>query len=289
MKKTRKKETNEASNGGKAKYVLAEEKVDKFGHRVLVEPGTDYILSVFTNEPGVPIYDIPMKNQQKPKATQKEIDKLAILEDKVKNYDYSDPNAVSPEMDLLNLMNSYRWYPEIVNDGDKCGIASVLGKVILPTEFEDVKFFNFAVEEQSVITAKKEGKWGLVKTYSGESVTGFIYDYMPPVSGNITPVMKDEKWGYIKNNGESFTPLDLETVFIENGATFMNGISVFKKDGRYGVTDGYDISKPVFDEIDMVELDSSITGTRDGVKGYINEEGEFTTNEDEAYWAGDNS
>ena len=195
-----------------------------------------------------------MEKEQKPKATQKEFDQLVKLE----------------EMDALDFINSYRWYPEIVYEGDKCGIVSVLGKVVLPTEFEDIKFFASAIEKQSVATAQKNGKWGLVKTYTGESVTRFIYDYMPPVSANIIPGMKNGKWWYIKNTGELFTPMEFDMKFTDNG-----------------VTDGLEISKPVFDEIDIVELDEFISGTRDGIRGYIDQEGEFTADEEKAYWIGD--
>ena len=195
-----------------------------------------------------------MEKEQKPKATQKEFDQLVKLE----------------EMDALDFINSYRWYPEIVYEGDKCGIVSVLGKVVLPTEFEDIKFFASAIEKQSVATAQKNGKWGLVKTYTGESVTRFIYDYMPPVSANIIPGMKNGKWWYIKNTGELFTPMEFDMIFTDNG-----------------VTDGLEISKPVFDEIDIVELDEFISGTRDGIRGYIDQNGEFTSDEEMAYWIGD--
>ena len=195
-----------------------------------------------------------MEKEQKPKATQKEFDQLVKLE----------------EMDALDFINSYRWYPEIVYEGDKCGIVSVLGKVVLPTEFEDIKFFASAIEKQSVATAQKNGKWGLVKTYTGESVTRFIYDYMPPVSANIIPGMKNGKWWYIKNTGELFTPMEFDMKFTDNG-----------------VTDGLEISKPVLDEIDIVELDEFISGTRDGIRGYIDQEGEFTADEEKAYWIGD--
>ena len=187
-------------------------------------------------------------------------------------------------------------------------------------EFEDVMFINCEVENHSVVSAKKNGKWGLVKTYTGESVTGFLYDFIPPVLGSVTPVTKNNKWGYIKINGELLTsveydeifttPIDYDKIFVEDGiiyrdlivskdfATpidynriymnygpiFMNGISVFKKDGRYGVTDGLAISKPVFDEIDVVVEDTFISGTRDGIRGYIDKDGEFTADEERAYW-----
>lgn len=43
-------EIKEVTNAPGPKYVMAQEKVDKFGNRVLVEPGTDFILSVFTED-----------------------------------------------------------------------------------------------------------------------------------------------------------------------------------------------------------------------------------------------
>lgn len=239
-----------------------------------------------------------MEEEQKPKATPLDFVKRAALSELAKNSDPSDSEYYSRLADIRDWISCYRWYPELVFEGDKCGIVSLLGEVILPVEFEDIKFFDFLIEKQSVVSTKKNGKWGLVKIYTGENVTGFIYDYMPLVSANIIPVMKNGKWGYIRESGEFFTPIEYDIIFnmryytpiyfntqsTDGEITLIDGISLFEKGGRYGVTNGIEISNPVFDEIYPINSDVFISGKRDGVIGYIDKEGEFTTDYEMAYW-----
>lgn len=239
-----------------------------------------------------------MEEEQKPKATPLDFVKRAALSELAKNSDPSDSEYYSRLADIRDWISCYRWYSELVFEGDKCGIVSLLGEVILPVEFEDIKFFDFLIEKQSVVSTKKNGKWGLVKIYTGENVTGFIYDYMPLVSANIIPVMKNGKWGYIRESGEFFTPIEYDIIFnmryytpiyfntqsTDGEITLIDGISLFEKGGRYGVTNGIEISNPVFDEIYPINSDVFISGKRDGVIGYIDKEGEFTTDYEMAYW-----
>ena len=242
-----------------------------------------------------------MEEEQKPKATPIDFVKRAALSELAKNSDPSDSEYYSRLADIRDWISCYRWYPELVFEGDKCGIVSLLGEVILPVEFEDIKFIDFLIEKQSVVSTKKNGKWGLVKTFTGESLTGFIYDYMPPIDENIIPVMKNGKWGYIRESGELLTPIEYDMIFnmryfppiylnsqsADLEITLFGGISLFEKDGRYGVTDGLNISKPVFDAIYPPNDSPFIEGTRDGIPGYIDENGEFTTDEERALFMWD--
>ena len=239
-----------------------------------------------------------MEEEQKPKATQKEFKEPYVLKEEAE-IDYSSIfTSEKVFMAYYDFTNSCRGCPKIIKEGYNYGIVGVQGKIFLPAEFEDIKFCDFLIEKQSVVSTKKNGKWGLVKIYTGESVTGFIYDYMPPVSANIIPVMKNGKWGYIRESGEFFTPIEYDIIFnmrystpiyfntqsTDGEITLIDGISLFEKGGRYGVTNGIEISNPVFDEIYPINSDVFISGKRDGVIGYIDKEGEFTTDYEMAYW-----
>lgn len=223
-----------------------------------------------------------MKEHSVPKATQEDISKRAEYQERFNSGLLTDQE----NMEYLNFMNSRHWDPEFFDENGKSGIRSVLGKILVPPRYEDFICFMHSVEYLNVVAARKNGKWGVVAADgSGTELTEFHYDYIAPISGPKVVVMKDDKWGYLGMDGKPFTSIDYDGIIIEEGGqTFMNGISMFRKDGRYGVTDGISISQPVFDEIDVIELGQWITGTLDGKKGFITEEGEFTEDENEAWW-----
>jgi len=223
-----------------------------------------------------------MKEHSLPKATEEDLKKREEYHERTKSGRLSDQE----EMDYLNFMNSRQWDPEFFDENGKTGIRSVTGKMLVPPLYEDFVCFMHSVEYLNVVAARKNGKWGLVTADgSGTELSGFVYDYIAPVAGAKAVVRRDGRWGYLDLDGKPFTPVEYDAIIIEEGGyTFMNGISMFRKDGRYGVTDGISISQPVFDEIDIIELGQWITGTRDGKKGYITEKGEFTEDENEAWW-----
>lgn len=223
-----------------------------------------------------------MKEHSLPKATQEELDKKAYYENKAKKGLLSDVE----DLDYCEFMNSINWDAEFFKENGKYGILSVLDKMLVPPHYEDFVCFLNSVEYLNVVAALKNGKWGLVAADgSCTELTEFQYDYIAPIMGPKVVVMKDDKWGYLGMDGQPFTSIDYDGITIEEGGqTFVNGISMFRKEGRIGVTNGISISLPIFDEIDDIDLDQWITGTRDGKKGYITEEGEFTEDVNEAWW-----
>lgn len=223
-----------------------------------------------------------MNNTNLPKATKLQFEEKAAFIRKL-NSGLSDEQD---NMDFLDFMNSYDWTPEWIQENEKTGLKSLLGHVIVPPKYDDIFCSLHHVEHEKTVAVKKDGKWGLILTDGqGSPVTDFIFDEMFPVSGPAVAVRKGNKWGYVKTNGEALTEVNLDLIHTEpGGVTFVNGISVFIKNGLYGVTDGFTVSKPVFDDIDIPELGHFITGSRNGKKGYISEEGDFVEDEEEAWW-----
>jgi hypothetical protein len=98
-------------------------------------------------------------------------------------------------------------------------------------------------------------------------------------------VKKNGKWGYLEHSGIPFGEIEYDGINVDrNGYSFLNGYSVFTKNSLWGITDGNRITKAEFDEIDHMELDSWVTVKKNGVPGFIDEKGNFTTDEEDAYW-----
>jgi hypothetical protein len=223
-----------------------------------------------------------MKKNTLPKATEKEFARRELYREKAASGRMSEKE----NMEFLDFMNSYEWSSEFYEENGKHGIKSVLGKIIVPALYDDFRCSLYQVEHQEAAAAMNSGKWGLVATDgTGAPLTEFIYDYVAPVAGPLAVAAKDGKWEYLGMNGKSATSDKMDRILVgEDGLTFINGISIFMVNGRYGVTDGLLFSRAVFDEILEPEGGDWITGFREGEKGYINEAGDFTEDENEAWW-----
>jgi len=222
-----------------------------------------------------------MKRMELPKATKKEFAKRTKLVELLQKDDSDQLN-----MEYLDLMNSYRWFPEIYEENGNVGIKSILGKILVPPLFDDVIYSPTQIEYQPVVAAKKSSKWGLITTDGTASeITDFVYDRIAPLSFPLAVVQKNEKWGYLRFNGEHFTGIEFDSIEIwENGTTFCNGFSVFEKNGFHGITDGQRITEPVYDQINYLNMGDWITVVKNGKNGYINKDGQFTENEEDDMW-----
>ncbi len=221
----------------------------------------------------------------KPKATALEFAKREALEDQIDllSIDSKEYGLLNDE--YIDLMNSYDWNADFYEENSMYGIKLTTGKVLVPALYNDIAFIPHWVNEQSYVPVCLNNKWGIVLADGKNTIVHELeYDYINPIQGNMAVVRKGDKWGYIDVNGILSTPLQFDHIYVDGEYSFVNGISIFKKDGLYGVTDGVEFSKPVFETIDSIGLDEYVTGVFNGKQGSINKEGEFTEDKEEAYW-----
>jgi|GEM_PF-5162791 len=224
-------------------------------------------------------------SKQKSQATLAEFEKREKLEAQIDLLSFGSKEYEMLTDEYLDFVNSYDWTAVMFYKYKKIGIKSATGKILVPALYDDILFIPHWVNEQSYIAACLQGKWGIVKCDGkNTTVSSFEYDNINPIQGNMAVVRKGTKWGYIDVNGILSTPLHYDYIYDFGEYTFVNGISIFRKDGLYGVTDGVEFSKPVFDEIDIIQIDEFITGVYNGRQGFINKEGEFTEEQEDAYW-----
>ena len=221
----------------------------------------------------------------KPKATALEFAKREELEDKIDLLSIDSKEYEMLNDEYIDLMNSYDFYADFYEENGMYGIKLTTGKVLVPAMYHYVDFFPQWVNEQSYVPVCLDNKWGIVRADGSNTIVHELeYDYIAPIQGPLAIVKKGDKWGYLDIRGELSTPVHFDSIMIDGVYSFVNGISIFQKDGLYGVTDGVEFSKPVFDEINAIEIDDYVTGSFNGTQGYINIDGEFTEDQEEAYW-----
>lgn len=222
-----------------------------------------------------------MKNNELPKATEKEFAKRAELASRLNENPNDELN-----MENLKFLNSYRWDPEILEENGKVGLQDILGNLMVPALFDDLLFMPAMVKYHKVVAAQINGKWGLVANDgSGRYITNFDYDWIAPIAGPLVIVKKNGKWGYLEHSGVPFGKIEYDSIYVDrNGYSFVNGYSVFTKNPLWGITDGENITKAEFDEIEYFDLDNWVKVVKDGVYGFIDQNGKFTIDEEEANW-----
>ena len=93
-------------------------------------------------------------------------------------------------------------------------------------------------------------------------------------------LVKDGKKGLAMSDGTVVIPAQMDQVY-----TPFNGLASFEKDGKSGFSMVYEgiTTEAVYDDCEL-EGDTYLEVVKDGVKGFIDSNGVFTTDEDEAHF-----
>lgn len=193
-------------------------------------------------------------------------------------------NDPAKEHEYLEVLNSVDWSADLFEENGKHGIKNALGEVIVPARYED--FATLTDEEIAMgdpIATKKDGKWGILKAgLEEEWLIEPQFDYVGYPSRYLS-VRLGDKWGiYDLETGEYKVPVICDQVESHPGMVFVNGIGIYTSEGKTGFI-RYDgtITGAIFDEFDM-DVDEPVKVKLAGQWGFINDSGQFTTDEDEA-------
>ena len=192
--------------------------------------------------------------------------------------------------DDIDFLNTYNWNTDTFEENGAYGLKNCIGEVLVPPIFEDYLLLSYHdYKKGSKVVVMKNSKWGLIKI--GEENKWILepeFDYIG-YPNNITYVVKDKKYGVINlYEGNFLLPLELDFVTTENGIMFCNGISAYGKNDKQGVImSNGELTEAIFDEVDAPEMGESIKVRIGDQWGFINENGQFTQDEDEAYYFGE--
>jgi hypothetical protein len=209
-----------------------------------------------------------------PKPTVAVFEKRAFLEEQ---------NKVD---ELLDLMNSYDWSDEVFEENGKFGLKSSLGEILLPPKFDDFKTLSGrGMTKGQRLVAYLDGKCGIaLADGNGEWLVQPIYDEIS-FPNSIVAVLKGDKWGVMNtSSGELIIPLELDHVYGGSGFMFVNGMAYFKRDGKCGVmNDRGEFTEAIFEEAEPNDC-GEIVVKFNGEEGYIDKNGNFTTENEEAWF-----
>ena len=186
----------------------------------------------------------------------------------------------------VELYDAYDWSPELVKEGDNYGLKNLLGEVILPAEYDNLKLVgSVIVEKGDRIVAIKDGLWGVViADGTGTWMVKPEFNYIG-YPNDITNVQKGDHWGVLNiTTGEYLIPPECDKIFETNGLIFINGIGYYQKKDKIGIiTEDGDFTEAIFDAVGAVPT-GWVEVSHNGQWGYIDENDQFTENpEDAAY------
>ena len=216
-----------------------------------------------------------MENEKLPRPTQADYDKLLQLEEEKRFND-----------EYMELFDNFDWSVQTFEENGKYGLKSAVGEVLLPAAFEDfMTMTGDVLRKGDRVVTLHNGLWGvIIADGTGTWMIEPQYDYIG-YPQYLTPVCKDDKWGVLNiSTGEFLIPLECDSVGADRGLIFVNGLGYYEKDGKTGIIrmDGV-FTEAIFEDTDF-EPEGPVRVMLNGEWGYINEQGNFTTNEDDDVW-----
>ena len=180
------------------------------------------------------------------------------------------------------IISSYCWGDIPFKDDGKIGLKDILGRVVVPAQFDNVLDCDSSVIDavSSVCRVEINGKIGLVrKDGSGTMVIPAEYDEAYDIMYfNGYGVMKDGKWSILNRNGEEIVPFIIDEILEPYGSCLF-----FKSEGKIGCIDPkceLPYVPAEYESYELASIDEPYKFVRDGKEGYVTGDGKFIS-EDE--------
>lgn len=155
-----------------------------------------------------------------------------------------------PQKALMN-MSALNWKVHEYN-GKKGVISDITGEEIIPSNYDRIYFsyshpYNGAEGDYPVLILSQihtKPCYGLIDSFSGRSLTSFIYDEIRAFANEFAIVKFNGKYGYINTNGDEICPLIYDDV-----QPFSEGMAAVKKKGVWGYINnlGQEVISPKYD------------------------------------------
>ena len=190
--------------------------------------------------------------------------------------------STGADCDRLNsFMEEYDIHTRIYEENGRKGVKDAAGEVLVPAEFDEVAYTFMDHCRPLAVPVIKDGRFALVaQDGKGTMISGFEYDEIHYTPECCYILIKDGKKGMALSDGTIVIPVQMDQVY-----TPFNGLAAFEKNGKSGFSMVYEgiTTEAVYDDSDM-EGDTYLEVVKDGVKGFIDSNGAFTTDEDEAHF-----
>ena len=186
----------------------------------------------------------------------------------------------------IEFLNAYNWENEIFEKEGMKGLKNCIEEQIIAPHYEDFMLLtNDSLQVGDKVVTCHNRKWGILKTNGnkGEWILSPEYDRIT-YPNRYLACLKNEKWAVYDIQDNQWMLTDLDNLTYNEGFLFCNGVAFFSKNNKEGVLlSTGEFTAPIFDEIDYA-IEEPFKVRIANEWGFINEEGVFTTDEDEAYF-----
>ena len=158
-----------------------------------------------------------------------------------------------------------------VNENGKMGVKLPDGKIVLPANYDEIAYtYSGFFADTRPYVAIKDGKFGLVKPDGkGTEVAPFVYDNigaMPDIPNHFL-YKKDnsQRFGILSFNGCEITPCIIDAYSCDGQTIY------FRSGDRHGLWQWVidELLEPIYDNIDVLDIDEPTLFTLNGEKGYV--------------------
>lgn len=165
-------------------------------------------------------------------------------------------------------------------ENGKCGVKDVMGEIIVPAMFDSIPMVLSEDLKDCVLPVVKDGKYGFVKPDGkGTMAVECMYDNIHFYNCYYY-VVKDGKYGLYGMGGTELLPVMADKIYEP-----WNDLVVYELDGKYGFSMILSeiVTEAVYEGYDVEENDD-LAVILNGKKGYLDENGTFTEDPDNAWF-----
>lgn len=208
-----------------------------------------------------------------------------LLEYRSKAFDFetmTDDEIMDIQFWRLHFEEEYDVMTEIYEENGKFGVKDVIGEVLVPAIYDSIEDNHNDWDRFYPVPASLNGKMALVASDGkGTPCTEFIYDSISYDEGFYF-MEKDGKCGFADLNGYIYLPTVADVVYEPNPYCDVVRYEIGDKLGYVSLAAKVDTGA-LYDDCEFDEEEYLIV-SKDGVKGYIDQSGNFTLDESRKYF-----
>ena len=174
----------------------------------------------------------------------------------------------------------YDVFTKIYEEDGHYGVKDACGEVLVPALFDDIASTFMDECRRWAVPVVNDGKMALVTPDGkGTLLIPFDYDKIHFYFGFFY-LIKEGKMGLADVSGRILVPAEMDKVYEP-----FNDLIVFAKEGKYGFSMlGSDVlTESIYDDYEVGD-DEYLIVVKDGVRGFLDEEGRFTTESDDSFF-----
>lgn len=202
--------------------------------------------------------------------------------EQIKEYRNMLANLSSCEnIDKVNaFMTEYDTMCTLFVENGQTGVKDLMGKVLVPAMFDEVTVVFTDDNRHFALPVIKDGKYGLVEPDGkGTMFAECVFDNIH-FDGGYYYTVKDGKKGLFSVSGRELVSVIADKVYEP-----LNDLIVYENAGKFGFAMyGADVAtEAIYDDYVMDENEDLVVKS-DGKLGYLDENGNFTEDKDEAWF-----